>query len=505
MKKRFLSVVMMLIVLIGLVGCTPNMTSYLEKTKEIAEWKGSTVKGEADINMSLQVEEGKKEEVKLHMDMKGTSEGKDKAEVKLTMDMSQLKAMAKGQNATEEDLAMIPDLYEINVFVNGDKVYINKGYFAALGTGNQEALNAIKEDYIAISMSGDNAMATAPKAMVEYLNSAEFNADVMTILEKAFEGYKAGVDFKVEGNTFTFEATSEQLVDEVVNAVNSVVANWDKVSTDVVKLANKFDAQVDEATIKDALKEFNKEEFKSGANEVKEAIKGSNIKSVEKFDKDKYTQDMTMNIKFGEMMSMNMTLKAETVRNDNAKVTLPTSVKEISMDEYMDLIINLPQGPFINVRVNGEDLFFEDQEPIIVEGRTLVPVRALLEKLGAKVEWDEATQTVKADKEGKSIVLTIGSDKAMVDGKEVKLDVPATIENGRTLVPLRFLSENLDYSVRFNNEDDPFYLIDIYNTTEEELDAKIKKIEEEFLKEMEKLEAGDAKGVAGAISTVLAK
>lgn len=94
----------------------------------------------------------------------------------------------------------------------------------------------------------------------------------------------------------------------------------------------------------------------------------------------------------------------------------------------------------IDVSVNGEMLVF-DVAPVIENGRTLVPLRAIFEKLGAEIAWDGETKTITATKGYTDIVLQIGSVSAEVDNKEVILDVPAKIVSGRTMVPVRFVSE----------------------------------------------------------------
>ncbi|WP_455258174.1 copper amine oxidase N-terminal domain-containing protein [Peptoniphilus asaccharolyticus] len=488
MKKRILSIVMMLAVVMSLVGCTPNVAAYLEKTKEVQNWEGSKISGQAEVKVSFKDEQGKAQEVKMPMTVSGVSEGKEKAEVKVSMDMTAIKKMAPAEEA-EEAMKMIPDKFEMHMFVDGSKIYINKDYFKAMAMGNKEALANIKEDYILLSTDEENSVAMMPqKAVMEYVNSAEFNADIMSILNKALEGYKPVVDMKVEGNKFTYEATSDQMAQEIINSVTTIVANWDKVSGDIYKLANKMEAGVDEATIKEAVKEFKKDDFAKSVNEAKETIKGSSLKSSIDFKEGKYLQEMVLDLKVKDMFNMVMTMKSEAVKDDSVKVMIPKSVKKLTSEEYMDLIFHMDKTPIINVRVNAEDLVFEDQQPTIVEGRTLVPFRALLEKLGAKVEWNEKTQTVTATKADKTIVLKIGSNKATVDGKEVTLDVPAVIENGRTIVPLRFLSENLGYKVKFDAEMAPFYVIDIYNTTDEKLAETLKAKEEAMIAEFEKME-----------------
>ncbi|MBE7053793.1 MAG: hypothetical protein E7391_05895 [Ruminococcaceae bacterium] len=105
----------------------------------------------------------------------------------------------------------------------------------------------------------------------------------------------------------------------------------------------------------------------------------------------------------------------------------------------------------IKVIVDKEKLFL-DVYPIIKNDRTLVPMRAIFEKLGATVDWDDKTKTVIATKDGVEIKLTIDKDTAMINGLETKLDTPATIENSRTMVPVRFISEALGKTVEWDGE-----------------------------------------------------
>ncbi len=104
------------------------------------------------------------------------------------------------------------------------------------------------------------------------------------------------------------------------------------------------------------------------------------------------------------------------------------------------------QAADVTVIVNGENLSF-DAPPQIVQDRVLVPMRAIFEKLGASILWDGDTQTVTANKDGTEISLTIGKETASVNYNLVFLDVPAMIVNDRTMVPLRFISESLGASV----------------------------------------------------------
>lgn len=103
----------------------------------------------------------------------------------------------------------------------------------------------------------------------------------------------------------------------------------------------------------------------------------------------------------------------------------------------------------IDVKVNGQSITF-DQAPIIDNGRTLVPLRAIFEALGASVEWYSETGTVVSKKGKTTVKMTIGSSTMQKDGKDITLDVPAQLINARTLVPVRAIAEAFGCNVDWN-------------------------------------------------------
>ena len=107
-------------------------------------------------------------------------------------------------------------------------------------------------------------------------------------------------------------------------------------------------------------------------------------------------------------------------------------------------LVLLPSRPVaaqaVQVIVDGSPIVF-DQPPMTIGGRVLIPLRGVFERLGASVQWDRASNTVLAVRGSSQIQLTIGSRVAFVNGRQVPLDVPPMIVGGRTLVPLRFVSE----------------------------------------------------------------
>lgn len=114
----------------------------------------------------------------------------------------------------------------------------------------------------------------------------------------------------------------------------------------------------------------------------------------------------------------------------------------------------------IPVFIKDKEVKF-DVPPVIKSGRTLIPVRAITNALGAEVEWDEKTQTVTVSKAvydsvyGVStniVTLKLDSNIVLINGKEVEIDVPAQLVSNRTMVPLRFIAQALNNEIEYDTE-----------------------------------------------------
>ena len=99
-----------------------------------------------------------------------------------------------------------------------------------------------------------------------------------------------------------------------------------------------------------------------------------------------------------------------------------------------------------------------DSPPVIVNDRTLVPLRTIFEALGAEVSWEGETRTATAVKDWIHVIITIDSPTAYVNGEANELDVPAQIIEGRTMVPIRFVSEALNAKVTWVPEKQSVYV-----------------------------------------------
>lgn len=109
------------------------------------------------------------------------------------------------------------------------------------------------------------------------------------------------------------------------------------------------------------------------------------------------------------------------------------------------------------VFVNDERVYF-DVEPMVINNRTMVPLRAIFEALGADVEWDGDTSTAIGEFEGITVEITIGEDYLYRNGRRKSLDSPAIAVSERILVPVRAIAESFDCDVEWDGENMAVYI-----------------------------------------------
>ncbi len=181
-----------------------------------------------------------------------------------------------------------------------------------------------------------------------------------------------------------------------------------------------------------------------GGNTIEAEKTNGKITEPETPEKEGYTFDgwytdkeLTKKFDFDKAVSGNVTLYAKWTENteesiENKQIILTINEKEAVV--------------FGNAVIN-------DVAPVIVNGRTMLPIRFIAEALGATVDWNDAEKKVTIKSDDKEIVIYIGSDTAYINGVAEKLDVKAFIKDNRTYLPLRFISENLGADVQWIAEE----------------------------------------------------
>lgn len=113
----------------------------------------------------------------------------------------------------------------------------------------------------------------------------------------------------------------------------------------------------------------------------------------------------------------------------------------------------------VRVYINGTEIEFSDSKPYIdPNGRTQIPLRAVGEALNAIVSWDQAGRTAKLELEGNTIELVINKKEYKLNGKVYQMDTAATLSNGRTYVPLRFVVTALGADLSWDGKTKSAYI-----------------------------------------------
>lgn len=105
----------------------------------------------------------------------------------------------------------------------------------------------------------------------------------------------------------------------------------------------------------------------------------------------------------------------------------------------------------IRINLDGVDIAC-DSPPVIIDGRTLVPARAVFEAMGGNVEWNEVSREVTITVRDVDVKLKIDSKTAYINGSDKRLDVPAKIIKNRTMIPIRFVSEAVGSEVSWDEK-----------------------------------------------------
>ncbi len=130
-------------------------------------------------------------------------------------------------------------------------------------------------------------------------------------------------------------------------------------------------------------------------------------------------------------------------------------------DSEGDVVVSLQiDNPFM--MVNGIETEIDagrGTSPLVTNGRTLVPIRAIIEAFGGSVGWDEGTKSVLLTMDNDTIKLVINSNVAYLNNRSETLDAAPAVINGRTMLPIRFIAEGFNLGVAWNGETQTVTLI----------------------------------------------
>lgn len=121
----------------------------------------------------------------------------------------------------------------------------------------------------------------------------------------------------------------------------------------------------------------------------------------------------------------------------------------------MDLFYNGKHHAYaakeVKIEIDGKEMVPKDMPAVIIDGRTMLPMRQIAQELGCEVNWNEAAKQIYVMRGSDIIVFTVDSKTGYENGKEFTMDVPATIVNDRTMLPVRALADALHLNIKWND------------------------------------------------------
>lgn len=234
--------------------------------------------------------------------------------------------------------------------------------------------------------------------------------------------------------------------DELDNEAKQVI---DQFMNKLMEAVQPGNGELNQEKLQEALKEMLQQMKQDG--KVKKADSEGQVKQMVK-------QKLESEIKSGQVSEQQVEFLVSLKLDDNEKDGALATVEEaLTKNSASDQLYNLLSEVYkkkgdtekVKVYVGGKQPNF-DVMPFIENGRTMIPVRAVSEALGAAVTWNGDTQTVVISKDGITIELPIGSQAIKVNGVEHVIDAPARVTGDRTVVPVRFISEFLGHQVDFD-------------------------------------------------------
>lgn len=374
MKKKiclFLALILTLSIL--LAGCTSEQVGLLNELKKIESWEAASIKQSMTITISAD-----DETVTVTADVTGFTNLKDGTS-KLDMTMK-----CKELNMN------IP----VKMYIDKDKIYINKEYFAALAQLSETdttKLNKLKADYIVLDLNADDTLGlTNQLGTVTNLTSADATYKLIQNLSTDI-----GLDVPVtkEGNAYRIKLTSDELVDVAKKVVDTSISNLDKLNT-TYKLGLKKEE------INEIIKEYNsqKAEIAELLPEVKQMLQGSYFDMTYKFEESKTTQNAKLVIKAQDLFNLSMDMNVESVKEEAKSIVIPENAVVMSLEDIAELFTSYtPSSLTINTKAGNYVSSNGTTKTIKIikeKGKTYLPLKQVLAEFGYQASYDQKAKKV---------------------------------------------------------------------------------------------------------------
>lgn len=132
--------------------------------------------------------------------------------------------------------------------------------------------------------------------------------------------------------------------------------------------------------------------------------------------------------------------------------------EQVNMDLFYNGKHHAYAAKEVKIEIDGKAMVPKDMPAVIIDSRTMLPMRQIAQELGCEVNWNEAAKQIYVMRDSDIIVFTVDSKTGYENGKEFTMDVPATIVNDRTMLPVRALADALHLNIKW---DDPNRIVSI--------------------------------------------
>lgn len=368
MKRKILALLMTLLMLLTVAGCSTEGLNLYEEMKKTSAWEAVETKGSMLIAAEVQGEK-----FELGADISGYSHTKE-MQAYIEMNINTIKL-----GNTNQTIKMSP----VKIYLDQQALYISKTYFTELmslsGAELPETLKSIEAEYIGIDLNaaGTEALILKPEKAIE-------------LTETLFKGSDIKLPITKNGRAYTIELNADQMVDLSIEFIKEIMGNLDLINE--ISDTGLTQAELDEsaAEISQALEE--------GKALAKPALKGSKATVKYTFGDTTYEENMDVNFKVafgGEELTFDIHVDSEAKKIAKKEFELPTSKVLYTMEDLVGLMLpaptfdgtGTPEDTAI-VQVASDDILIKGEE-------TYIPLRSTVEPLGFKVQYDPATKEIK--------------------------------------------------------------------------------------------------------------
>lgn len=371
MKKKISVLITLVLVLSMFIGCTSNQIGLLDEIKKTESWEASSTKLSMDMSLEIYGES-------IDVSIQGTG-------------FSNI----KDQTASVDMVVKSKD-YNLNIpvkmYVNKNKIYINKEYFSALADISGAPaikINALNADYIMIDMASDAEYS-------ELLTSLELvaNSTSSDITNKLMQDIATdvGLDIPItkEGNTYKITLTSDQLVDVTKKVVDTSVSK-------LGELNKKYKLGLNKSQIDEVVKGYNsiKPELDEMLPEIKKMVQGSYLDFAYTVEEDKVKETAKMVFKAEDVFNLSLNMSAESAKEEPKAIAFPEKVITLSLDKLEDLFvpssitINVSSGTYVTANGSTKQI-----KVIKEKGKVYLPIKQVLAEFGYQVAYDQKAKKV---------------------------------------------------------------------------------------------------------------